>query len=291
VIRADAEIAGLIAEAGVADEPALVEAVERTNQVTTLASESEKLETDLIDATGVSLDQLEAEVDAFADIDLDTSIGDLTSRREDVDRERKEAALQVGGLQSERKSIDDSDEAAAAAESAQLSLSEVANDTDEYVRVRLARYLLEQQIAEYRAHNQGPILVRASEIFSLLTLDRYTGIDTDVDDKGQPVIRAKRSSGGSLDVVALISGARDQLYLSLRVAALEHYAVGTRNLPLLLDDLFVHFDDDRTRSGLRLLEQLSSKMQVLLFTHHERVAAQATDAISIDKLRVQVLMS
>ena len=291
MIRADAEIAGLIAEAGVADEPALVEAVERTNQVTTLASESEKLETDLIDATGVSLDQLEAEVDAFADIDLDTSIGDLTSRREDVDRERKEAALQVGGLQSERKSIDDSDEAAAAAESAQLSLSEVANDTDEYVRVRLARYLLEQQIAEYRAHNQGPILVRASEIFSLLTLDRYTGIDTDVDDKGQPVIRAKRSSGGSLDVVALISGARDQLYLSLRVAALEHYAVGTRNLPLLLDDLFVHFDDDRTRSGLRLLEQLSSKMQVLLFTHHERVAAQATDAISIDKLRVQVLMS
>jgi hypothetical protein len=32
-------------------------------------------------------------------------------------------------------------------------------------------------------------------------------------------------------------------------------------------------------------------MQVLLFTHHERVAAQATDAISSDKLRVQVLMS
>ena len=61
--------------------------------------------------------------------------------------------------------------------------------------------------------------------------------------------------------------------MSLRVAALEHYAVGTRNLPLLLDDSFVHFDDDRTRAGLRLLEQLSSKMQVLLFTHHERVAA------------------
>jgi recombinational DNA repair ATPase RecF len=73
---------------------------------------------------------------------------------------------------------------------------------------------------------------------------------------------------------------------ALPVAALEHSAVGTRNLPLLLDELFVHFDDDRTRAGLLLLEQLSFKMQMLLCTHHERVAAQATDAISSDKLRV-----
>ncbi len=40
-----------------------------------------------------------------------------------------------------------------------------------------------------------------------------------------------------------------------------------------------------------LKAQPGPKMQVLLFTHHERVAAQATDAISSDKLRVHVLMS
>ena len=150
----------------------------------------------------------------------------------------------------------------------------------------VAKYLLEQEIADYRARNQGPIIGRASETFTRLTLGKYSGIDTDVDDKGQPVILAKRSSAGSLDVSSLSTGARDQLYLSLRIAALEHYAKGNRNLPLLLDDLFVHFDDGRTSAGLQLLEELSESMQVLLFTHHERVAEQAASAIAPEKLKV-----
>lgn len=289
VTTAEAEIAGLIVQSGVADEQALVEAVERTNRAAALTSVTDELESNLLDATGMALDQLADEVDAAADDDLDTLIADLSSRRDGRDQERSEVAQTVGGLRSNRKSIDDSDEAAVAAEQAQLALSDVANNTDEYVRVTLARHLLEQQIAQYRAENQGPILGRASEIFRHLTLDGYTGIDTDADDKGQLVILAKRASGGSLGVSALSTGTRDQLYLSMRIAALEHYAVGIRNLPLLLDDLFVHFDDDRTRAGLGILEQLSSKMQVLLFTHHERVADQATEAIAGDKLKVQVL--
>ena len=289
VANAIAKIAILIGEACAVDEQSLMAAIEQTNRATTLASEIERLETDLIDATGVSLDQLGGEGDAFVGIDLDTEIRELSSRLEDRDRDRKEVALEIGGLRTDRASIDDSDEAAMDAESAQLVLSEVANNSDEYVRVVLARYLLEQQIAEYRSQNQGPILRRASEIFSQLTLEEYSGIDTDIDDKGQLVILAVRDSAGPLDVAALSTGARDQLYLSLRFAALEHYAIGTRNLPLLLDDLFVHFDDARTRAGLLVLAQLCSRMQVLLFTHHERVAEQAMDAISSDKLQVQVL--
>jgi hypothetical protein len=289
VANAIAKIAILIGEACAVDEQSLMAAIEQTNRATTLASEIERLETDLIDATGVSLDQLGGEVDAFVGIDLDTEIRELSSQLEDRDRDRKEVALEIGGLRTDRASIDDSDEAAMDAERAQLVLSEVANNSDEYVRVVLARYLLEQQIAEYRSQNQGPILRRASEIFSQLTLEEYSGIDTDIDDKGQLVILAVRDSAGPLDVAALSTGARDQLYLSLRLAALEHYAIGTRNLPLLLDDLFVHFDDARTRAGLLVLAQLCSRMQVLLFTHHERVAEQAMDAISSDKLQVQVL--
>jgi uncharacterized protein YhaN len=289
VAGANAKIAELIVECRVADEQVLVETIERTNRARALETKIEQNESDLIDATGISLEQLAKEVDALTDTDLDSVIGELSSRREDLDLGRKEMALEIGGLRSERALIDDSDEAALDAEQAQLILSAVAGHAEEYVRVMLARYLLDQQITEYHTHNQGPILKRASEIFRQLTLEEYSGIDTDNDDKGLPVILATRGSGGSLDVTALSTGARDQLYLALRLAALEHYAIGTRTLPLLLDDLFVHFDDERTRAGLVVLEKMSSKMQVLLFTHHERVADQATDAISNDKLRVQLL--
>lgn len=291
VASSDANIDALITQTDVEDETALVQAVDRTQQAALLAAEIDTLESNLIDATGIALAQLEAEVDDSAETDLDTTISDLSARVETCDGERTAAAEELGGIRTERRSIGDSDAAAMAAERAQLTLAEVANHTDEYVRVTLARYLLDQQIAEYRMHNQGPILVRAGEIFGRLTLDKYSGIDTDADAKGNPFLLAKRDSGGSSDVSALSADARDQLYLSLRLAALEHYAVGSRSLPLLLDDVFVHFDDDRTRAGLSVLEDLSSRMQVLLFTHHERVADQAAEAISSDKLRVQVLTS
>ena len=153
----------------------------------------------------------------------------------------------------------------------------------------MAKYLLEQEISDYRSKNQGPILNRASELFSRITIGRYAGIETDIDDKNQLIILAKTSSGKSLDVKALSTGTRDQLYLSLRLAGLENYATGTRKLPLLLDDLFVHFDDARTKAGLAIIEEMCSKLQVILFTHHGQVVDQARDTISKERLRIQVL--
>ncbi|CAG4934160.1 unnamed protein product [Acidithrix sp. C25] len=286
---ANAKIDALIKEAFVPDEQSLIAAIESKKRSETLILEIEKIETDLYGASGVSLDVLLGEVDSLAGSDLDALIKELSGELDDCDQERKEVAVVIGGLNVKRASIDDSDEAALDAERTQFILADIENNCDEYVRVMVARYLLEQQIVEYRSQNQGPILRRASEIFSQLTLREYSGIDTDVDEKGNLVILATATSGGSLDVGALSVGARDQLYLSLRLAGLEHYAFGTRNLPLLLDDLFVHFDDARTSAGLAVLAQLSSRMQVLLFTHHERVAEQAMDVIPTDKLRVQVL--
>jgi len=94
------------------------------------------------------------------------------------------------------------------------------------------------------------------------------------------MLRARAASGHVIDVASLSTGTRDQLYLALRLAALEGLIARRGPLPLLLDDLFVHFDDARTDAGLRVLEQIAERTQVLLFTHHQRVAEQALGAIS-----------
>lgn len=74
--------------------------------------------------------------------------------------------------------------------------------------------------------------------------------------------------------------------MALRLAALEHFVQRRGSLPLKLDDLFVHFDDQRTEAGLRVLLGLADHVQVLLFTHHERVAAQALAALPPDAVRI-----
>jgi wobble nucleotide-excising tRNase len=80
---------------------------------------------------------------------------------------------------------------------------------------------------------------------------------------------------------ALSDGTLDQLYLSLRFASLEQHLEAQEPMPLVLDDIFIHFDDDRTVAGLRVLAEFAQKTQVLLLTHHARnldLARRALDA-------------
>ena len=68
----------------------------------------------------------------------------------------------------------------------------------------------------------------------------------------------------------LSTGAKDQLYLAVRLAVSEFLSRGQTSLPLLLDDVFVSSDDERARSGMRLLIELAASHQVVLLTCHRR---------------------
>jgi hypothetical protein len=82
--------------------------------------------------------------------------------------------------------------------------------------------------------------------------------------------------------VQLSAGAREQLYLTVRLAISEFLSRGQAPAPLLLDDVFANSDDDRTRAGMRLLiERLGATHQVILLTchrtRHETLAKQDAD--------------
>ena len=286
VESSEAEIAGMISAAGLSEEQALVDAVARTEQYSACTARIAKAEAQLIATTGLSLDRLECDVDDFERVDLEAEIGELGGQCDSLEHRREEQALLVGERRKERAGIDASDRAAAVAERAQETLADLVAHTEEYVRTVLARALLQKQVADYRERNQGPILTRASQRFHDLTLGRYTGLDTDMDEKDVPLILAKTKGGGSIDLAKLSIGTRDQLYLALRLAALEHFVQRRGSLPLTLDDLFVHFDDERTEAGLKVLQGLSAHVQVLLFTHHESVAAQAQAVLPPPGVRI-----
>jgi uncharacterized protein YhaN len=69
-------------------------------------------------------------------------------------------------------------------------------------------------------------------------------------------------------VEGLNEAARYHLYLALRLASLERYLEHAEPLPLVLDDVLIHFDEEGTRAALGVLGALATRVQVLLFTHH-----------------------
>ena len=74
------------------------------------------------------------------------------------------------------------------------------------------------------------------------------------------------------------SGTMDQVYLALRLAAaklLTGSGSESGGFPLIFDDSFVLYDDERLRTALKWLAA-SCKGQVLLFTCHQREAQMLT---------------
>jgi uncharacterized protein YhaN len=263
-------LAALVQEACCTDEAGLEPAEQRSLQLGELTRDLERTERQLLeDGEGATLDELEreaAEIDADAlpgALDqLDREIRDLEARsgdlREQLGREQKELDHLTGG-----------DAAARAAERAQEVLAGLRENVERYARVRLAAAILRREIERYRAENQDPLLARAGELFTTLTLGRYTGLRTDFDDRDDPVLVGVRSEGGRrVKVETMSEGTRDQLYLALRLATLERYLAHAEPLPFIVDDILINFDDERSAATLKVLAELSAKTQVILFTHH-----------------------
>lgn len=67
----------------------------------------------------------------------------------------------------------------------------------------------------------------------------------------------------------LSAGARDQLYLAVRLAISEYLSRGAEPLPLLLDDAFATSDDDRLKAGMTaLLDGFAGDHQIIAVTCH-----------------------
>lgn len=71
------------------------------------------------------------------------------------------------------------------------------------------------------------------------------------------------------------SGTMDQIYLALRLAAAKLIQSDHDEMPLIFDDSFVLYDDDRLKTALKWLAS-SFDGQIIIFTCHQREAQMLT---------------
>jgi len=225
---------------------------------------------------GMTLAELEAETEAADPDTLPGEIEALTSRiDEELEPQKTALAVTKGEQQKELGLMNGSDDAATLADEAQSVLVRVRSNAEQFVRVKLASRILRDEIERYRQQHQGPLLARASDHFAVLTLGSFAGLQADFNEKDEPVLVGVRPDGERVYVDGMSSGTRDQLYLALRLASLEKYMESAEPMPFIVDDILVHFDDERSRATLGVLAELAEKTQIILFTHHRRLVEQA----------------
>jgi uncharacterized protein YhaN len=250
----------------------LIEAGEKSNHKRELFKQIEALEQELNrNGDGFGIEALEAEVNS-SDIDsIEGDIDRISIELKELQSERDTLRDQRQTIQHDIRQNDGSAVAANASEEAEAHLSGIIQNAEQYLRFQIAALILEQQIEAYRKENQAPVLGRAGELFSTLTRGSYAGLRDELDASGKPVLLGVRPDDQEVAIEGMSDGSRDQLYLALRMATLEQHLKKGEPMPFVVDDILIGFDDHRTCVCLEVLAQLSTRIQVLLFTHHRRV--------------------
>ncbi len=184
---------------------------------------------------------------------------ELQSARDEMGRYQKEAwefeqaCKDLAGLEEEKQ-----------------TLARIMENNENLAEKMKAIDLAEETISSLasRIHESfSPLLNRrVSEIMAAVTNGLYDQFHID-----ENLTVTVRSGGRSIPLEALSRGTIEQVYLALRIAAVE-ILFPDQTLPILLDDTFAYYDDTRLNSTLKWLAE-SYPGQILLFTSHKREAA------------------
>ncbi|MGJ0310656.1 AAA family ATPase [Aliarcobacter cryaerophilus] len=167
-----------------------------------------------------------------------------------------------------------------------VSLKEQLKDmVEEYLKLEISSQAIPKLINELSKENQDEIINLAKGYFSTITNGFYE--DLKIENNCLVGVRKKSNSKLSVDNILahdifneqirvehtkMSEGTRDQLFLSLRLAFISLFnSKSQKKLPFLVDDIFINFDEDRIKSGLKLLKEFSNTTQVIFFTHSKRV--------------------
>lgn len=272
----------LRAAAGVASVEELPRAEERAQELRQLRHRHRELTQSIRDASeGAAVEELLEEAKPWqgATRRLVDRVDDLDEQNHELEETLRAAESDAEG---KRLGLDTyrSEDVVVARQAVSHKEAEARAALREYLVLKTAHTLLKQQVESYAEQFAGPIAGRAGTLFERLTLGRYAGLKVGV---GEKTLRCVRG-GEELEVNQLSRGTRAQLYFALRLASLEHYFADQPAVPLVFDDLFVEFDDDRTTAAFEVLSEMAEKVQVLYFTHLARDVEAAHNAVPAELL-------
>lgn len=275
IAQAKASLEPLLRLSGTTNNDELRAATARSDSLRTLMTEQDQALKQLLSAgDGLERDALAAELAATDADAVSTSLADNKRQTDEVVAEQNKLSGELTAAEATLGKIAGQGEAARAESQRQQALARMGNALERYVKVYTAAKLLRWSIEKFRENKQGPMLARASAVFRDLTQNAFSKLVVDFD--SEPLqLSGQRPSGELVEIEGMSEGTRDQLYLALRLAALELHLQQTIALPFIADDLFINYDDGRAKAGLAALAKLSQSTQVIFLSHHAHLVPVA----------------
>ena len=124
----------------------------------------------------------------------------------------------------------------------------------------LAKEGLENAYENIRNSLSPEFTDKLNQIISRISNEKYKDVNfTDLDG-----LIVQIEDGRFMPVERLSQGTIDQMYLSLRLASID--IMTNEKMPIILDETFAFFDDDRLRNILSFINQEYQDKQIIIFT-------------------------
>ncbi len=202
---------------------------------------------------------------------LDAEWKKLTADHEEVEQELELLLEERARLVEQQRLLADDDSLADRQIELGIVEAKIDRATQAWRERATVSRMLEHVRHDYEQNRQPETLLEATEYFRELTGGSYTRIWTPL---ANDVLFVDREDGQSLAVDSLSRGTREQLFLSVRLAVVAMFARRGIQLPMILDDVLVNYDEQRAALAAKVLCKFASQgHQLMIFTCHEHILA------------------
>ncbi len=178
------------------------------------------------------------------------------------------------------------DDAARLEQERRTVLLEIEEGARDWLRVRLGVAAAERALDDYRRKHRSSMMKNASEAFRTISRGAYSGLDSQLTDKGEILIGVPAAGGAKL-APEMSKGTRFQLYLALRVAGYREFVERHGPVPFIADDILETFDDFRAEEAFRLFADMAKFGQVVYLSHHRHlcdIAREVCPSVTVHAL-------
>lgn len=189
--------------------------------------------------------------------DIENSKNDL----EQITNEINEEKIKLNTLEIEEKGISSQLEELITLQEEHENLSEQLIEIEQKnYEINLAKEFLEKAYEKMKTIITPKFTENLSQTIKNITNDKYSKVN--INDENGLIIEMQNGEYVSAEKLSI--GTIDQLYLSLRMSMVEE--ISKEKMPIILDEAFAYYDDERLENILKYLIERFNNHQLIIFT-------------------------
>ncbi|GGM25562.1 hypothetical protein GCM10011351_09050 [Paraliobacillus quinghaiensis] len=201
--------------------------------------------------------------DLVTKVEQDEALGMVTAKLKEIQAEIKEKQQQLATIHLELEQLETSTLYVDAKHRYYTLQSELQQHAKQWAVYQLAIEKLQDTKEVFQHYYLPKVLERTTFHFNYITNNKYVNVYVTNQDA---ILQVEDFEGVHFNVAELSQGARDQLYISLRIALSEMFQKQMR-MPFFIDDAFVHFDPNRLEKIIKIFQKMTENQQIILFTN------------------------